>query len=179
LDWIKGIFEFLKLTPKNITPFLIISSIFLFAPQEWLFFLKISDLKEEYIVFISIIFLFSSVILLNHIIFGFFSFINTLFLKRKIKKRIYKKLNNLTEDEKQILRYYIGKNTRANTLRYDDGIVRGLESDFIIYRSSSMGNLLEGFAYNINDLAWNYLNKNYHLLEGTTNYYRNDKKWEY
>jgi len=179
LDWIKSILEFLKLTPKNITPILLISSLLLFSPKEWLIFFKLFNLKEQYHFIISIVFLFSSVILLNYIIFKFFSLVRNFFFRLKVKKKIYKRLENLTEDEKQILRYYIAKNTRANTLRCDDGTVRGLEADFIIFRSSNMGNVIEGFAYNINDFAWDYLHKNYHLLEGTTNYYRNDKRWQY
>ncbi|WNL34188.1 super-infection exclusion protein B [Arcobacter cryaerophilus gv. pseudocryaerophilus] len=116
MDWPKTLLEFIKLTPKNITPFLLISAILLFAPREWLIFLNILDLKEEYHFIISMIFLLSSIILINYILFFIFSFFKKSLIRIKIKSRIKKRLHNLTEDEKQILRFYISQNTRANTL---------------------------------------------------------------
>ena len=91
------------------------------------------------------------------------------------------RLNRLTEDEKQILRFYLAENTRANMLRIEDGVVQGLKADGIIFQSASLGNVLEGFAHNISDFAWDYLHINPHLLDGTTNTYRTDKRrrlWE-
>jgi hypothetical protein len=84
-------------------------------------------------------------------------------------------LNNLTEDEKQILRYFIQFSTRASMLRYDDGVVQGLAHRGIIYQSSSMGNVFQGFPYNISDWAWDYLQVNPDVLNGYTNVYRTDK----
>lgn len=86
------------------------------------------------------------------------------------------RLDSLTEDEKQILRFYIAEQTKSNVLRIDDGIVQGLVSTGIIYRAASVGNMLEGFSYNLSDFAWNYLSVYPHLLEGTTNTYRTDKR---
>lgn len=39
----------------------------------------------------------------------------------------------------------------------------------------ALGNLADGFAYNISNLAWDHLQKNQALLLGTTNTYRTDK----
>jgi len=58
----------------------------------------------------------------------------------KFTKGRLKRLHGLTEDEKQILRFYIINQTRANVLRIDDGIVKGLESAGIIFQSSNIGN---------------------------------------
>lgn len=86
------------------------------------------------------------------------------------------KLEGLTEGEKQILRYYFAEGTRANTLRIDDGVVQELVACRILYRSSSVGDMLEGFAHNISDFAWDYIHSNPQVLEGTTNTYRTDKR---
>jgi hypothetical protein len=96
--------------------------------------------------------------------------------KRAVFNHITARLNRLTEDEKQILRYYFAKQTRANNLRVDDGTVQGLVADGIIYRSASLGTMYGGFAHNISDIAWDYLIMNPNLLEGETNFYRTDKK---
>lgn len=97
----------------------------------------------------------------------------------KFKKSLIQCLHSLTEEEKQILRYYWSKQSKTNTLRTDDGIVNALAAKGIIYRSASHGNLLEGFSHNINELAWNYLNENPGVLEGTTNTYRTDQRERY
>jgi len=93
-----------------------------------------------------------------------------------VRQRIAHKLSSLTEGEKQILRYYFAKDTRANTLKIDDGVVQGLVANRIIYRSASMGSILDGFAHNITDAAWNYICANPEVLQGTTNTYRTDKR---
>ena len=99
--------------------------------------------------------------------------------KRKIegsKQKIIDRLQRLTEDEKQILRFYFAKNTRSNTLRIDDGVVNGLVAAGIIFQSASMGTLLEGFAHNITDFAWEHIHEHPKLLFGETNTYRTDKR---
>ena len=84
------------------------------------------------------------------------------------------RLENLTESEKAILRYYVINGTRTNVLKIDDGVVGGLVSTGIIYRAAAMGDLMDGFAHNISDFAWDYLSVNPHLLDGKTNDVRND-----
>ena len=71
---------------------------------------------------------------------------------------------------------YFAKDTRANTLRIDDGVVQGLAQNRIIFRSASMGSILDGFAHNITVAAWNYIFANPQVLLGTTNTYRTDKR---
>ena len=88
---------------------------------------------------------------------------------------MYAKLENLTEEEKQIMRYYLATKSRSNTLRIDDGVVNSLVANRIIYRGASVGNMLEGFAHNISDIAWEYLHSHPELLVGSTNTYRTDK----
>ena len=94
----------------------------------------------------------------------------------KYHERILKRLHGLTEEEKQILRYYIAGQSKTNILRIDDGVVNGLVSAGIIHRISELGSIIEGFAYNISEFAWEYLNENYSLLEGDTSTYRTDKR---
>jgi hypothetical protein len=71
----------------------------------------------------------------------------------------------------------VAQQTKTNVLRYDDGVVQGLVAKGIIHQASSMGNVLEGFAYNIDDSVWAYLNENREVLAGTTNTYRTDKRY--
>jgi hypothetical protein len=91
-----------------------------------------------------------------------------------LKKKRLNRLHSLTEEEKQILRYYLAKQTRTNSLRIQDGIVQGLVAAGIIYQSANLGDLRSGFSYNISDFVWEYLNRNPTLVEGVTNTYRTD-----
>jgi len=75
-----------------------------------------------------------------------------------------KRLHRLSVEEKQILRAYIEGQTRSLMLDIASGVVNGLEQETIIYRSSSLGHLMSGFAYNIQPWAWDYLNKHRDLL---------------
>jgi hypothetical protein len=92
----------------------------------------------------------------------------------QLKKKLLNRLRTLTEEEKQILRYYLAKQTRTNSLRFQDGIVQGLAAAGIIYQSASLGNLHSGFSYNISDYAWECLTEDPTLVEGVTNTYRSD-----
>lgn len=75
-----------------------------------------------------------------------------------------KRLHRLTVEEKQILRAYIEGQTRSLHLNVTSGVVNGLEQETIIYRSSNLGHLMSGFAYNIQPWAWDYLNEHRDLL---------------
>lgn len=102
--------------------------------------------------------------------------IKGLWLKKARQKGIVNRLENLTEAEKQILRYYFANNTRGNILRIENGDVQALTLAGIIFRSSSLGSVLEGFAHNITEFAWDYILQDPHVLEGTTNTYYTDQQ---
>jgi hypothetical protein len=75
-----------------------------------------------------------------------------------------KRLHRLTAEEVQILRQYIEGQTRTNYLDINDGVVSGLISEAIIYRSANVSTFFTTFAHNIQPWAWNYLNKHRNLL---------------
>lgn len=72
-------------------------------------------------------------------------------------------INNLTNDEKEILAYFLNNNTRTQDLNYQNGNVTHLTSLGFIYRASnvSYGGLRGSFTfpYNISDWAWDYIQK--------------------
>ena len=147
----------------------------LFAPNIIADTLGISNLTQNYRTWIRLAFLASITLLVVHWSVQIGGIVPNRSRIQKSKQRITKKLRALTEDEKQILRFYFSNQSKSNTLRIDDGVVNGLVGCGIIYRAASMGNMLEGFAHNISDFAWEYLNENPAILEGTTDYYRTDK----
>lgn len=175
-DLFKAFFEFLKLTPRYLMAIGLVAGLILFGSDKFRATLGLTEFAQEYRVVLGLLFLSSIVLLLVAIGSGGIGRLQRWWCKRRAFQRITQRLHRLNEDEKQILRYYIAKNTKANTLRIDDGVVQELVAEGIIYRSTSIGNMLEGFAYNISDIAWDYLQLFPQLLTGSTNTYRTDKR---
>jgi hypothetical protein len=178
-DFFKPLFEFLKLTPRYLTAIGLVAGIILFGSDNFRETLGLAKFAQDYRFVLGILFLSSIALLLVAMGGGGIWRIQQWWRKRKAFKRITERLHCLTEDEKQILRYYIANNTRANMLRVENGVVSGLVSEGIIYQSASLGNVLEGFAHNIGDIAWDYLHVYPDLLNGTTTVCRTDKRERY
>ena len=175
-EFAKSAFEFLKLSPRYLFSVAIISGALLFFSERWLERIGLDNFAKTNRQWLGLTFLVSTILWFVSIISNCWAWVRDKLFQHRVEQSIINKLNNLTEDEKQILRYYLAKNTRANMLKVDDGVVQGLVSDSIIYCSASMGNILEGFAHNITDFVWVYIHANPHVLEGTTNFYRTDKR---
>jgi hypothetical protein len=175
-DVLKSLLEFLKLTPRYLIAIGLVAGLLLFGSDKFRDTLGLTKFAQDYRFVLGILFLSSIVLLLVGVGGGAIDRFQRWRRKQRAFRRITKRLHRLTENEKQILRFYIAKNTKANTLRIDDGVVQELAAEGIIYRSTTLGNMLEGFAHNISDVAWDYLNLNPQLLEGSTNTYRTDKR---
>lgn len=175
-ELLKSAVELLKIAPRYFVAVALVSGFLLFAPDGWLESLGLSSFVSDNKKWLGMALLVSSVLWGVYVVSAVGKLIGIRFKKSKHERRVIEKLRSLTEDEKQILRYYVANNTRANTLRVDDGVVQGLVASRIIFRSASMGSILEGFAHNISELAWTYVHAYPELLDGTTNFYRTDKR---
>jgi hypothetical protein len=175
-DLAKVILEFLKLAPRYLIALGIAATVLLFGSEDFLKKIGVFDFVQNYRPWLGLTLVATASLFAVSVGSDVLGSIRKWKRKRVVLNRIAQRLDRLTEDEKQILRYYFAKQTRANTLRIDDGVVQGLVADGIIYRSASLGSVVEGFAHNISDIAWDYLYVNPHLLKGETNVYRTDKR---
>lgn len=173
------VLQILKLAPRYLIAAAVFSAFFLLSPEGLLKKLGLFDFAQSNRPWLGITMIASFAIVGVGLAADVWHKIKRWWWKRRQYFRITQRLHRLTEDEKQILRFYFAQNTRANTLSIEDGVVQGLVAEGIIYRSAAVGNLLEGFAHNITDIAWNYLHVYPQLLEGTTNTYRTDKRGEW
>lgn len=168
--------EVLKLTPRYFVMLGLFCGAVLLLPQNATDTFGVSNLAQNYRQWFGITFLLSmcglAVYWGEQVIRG----VRNRSALQKAHARILKRLNSLTEEEKQILRYYLAEESKTNTLRIDDGVVSGLEAHGVIYRAVDHGDLIEGFAYNISEVAWEYLNENHGVLNGSTRTYRTDKR---
>lgn len=172
----KSLLEFLKLAPRYLLAVIIVCAIFLFVPAYFLKTLGVADFVETYRQWIGFTLICGFGIWVVAIFASVSDWIKGLWLKRARQKRIAERLENLTEPEKQILRYYFAKNTRGNKLRIENGDVQALARAGIIFHSATLGSVLEGFAHNITDFAWDYIHQNPHVLDGITNTYYTDER---
>ena len=78
---------------------------------------------------------------------------------------VKKRLKNLSDDEKILLRNYISDKKRTASFHMSEGIAEGLVAKKILYRSSTISLGHDVFSYNIQDIAYDYLMKNRHLIE--------------
>jgi hypothetical protein len=175
-DLAKALMEFLRLAPRYMAALAVVAAFLLFSTDDLLKRLGVFDFTQQNRPAIGMTLLVSAALLGVSLSSGATASFRRWRANRRFFFRVVNRLHTLTEDEKQILRYYLAKNTRANTLRVDDGVVQGLVADGLIHRSAAIGNMVEGFAHNINDLVWDYIHLHPVVLEGTTNTYRTDKR---
>lgn len=175
-DITKFLLEFLKLAPRYLVAVAMVCAILLFTPLSFQKALGTTNFVNNYRQWIGLGMVSSFGVWLVVISASACELVKGLWEKRSWQKKVVSRLENLTEPEKQILRYYVAKNTRGNYLRIESGDVQALTQARIIFQSASLGNILEGFAHNITDFAWEYIHKNPHVLEGTTNTYYTDER---
>lgn len=160
----KPLTEILKLAPRYLAVIALATGALLFGGEELLERVGVRELAENNRAVVGFVFLLAAAGLLVSAAIDATGFGRRWAHERYVYRRMKQYLNALTEAEKQVLRFYIGKQTRTQALRIDDGVVQGLEAAGIIHRAASVGSLVEGFAYNIDKFAWNYLNLYAHVL---------------
>lgn len=166
--------EVLKLAPRYLVAVTLAAVFLLFGPDRALKYISVYDFAQNYRQWIGIVLVVFIALLLVYGAKEIILWIWNMMILKKALKTSLQRLHALTEEEKQILRFYIAKETKTNVLCIDDGVVQGLVSAGIIYRSSNIGTMYRGFAHNIFDFAWDYLHENPHLLKGTTKKYRTE-----
>jgi hypothetical protein len=155
----------IKLSPRYLVPVFFASGFLLFSPTTYIASLGLDSFVTSYRSWIGLVFLVSSALLLSHFFISVWTWVKRKLDAKKSSNEAINHLRNLTPDEKALLQGYIFNQTKTQNLDMMNGVVNGLVHVGIIYQASRMGDLLEGFAYNIQPWAWEFLNKNKRLLE--------------
>ena len=161
----KKVLDWIKLTGKQAFILVVMSSILLFSSNELITQLGLTKIKEITQPWVGGIWIISLAILVSEIAHPIYQF-----LANKVKswsnlKNGHARLNQLTPDEKVFLKYYIEQDTRTNSSKYSNGVVKELEAVGIVRRASQMASYHDVFPYNIQPWAWEYLKKNPTVLE--------------
>jgi hypothetical protein len=172
---LKSALEILKLAPRYLIAFGLMASVLLFSPKEFLEQIGLVEFTKNNRPWLGLTLIVTSgLFVVSMVSTGWTAFRRWRWHKKAVKE-LKGYLRRLTEEEKQILRFYYAKETKTNYLRVTDGVVQGLVAKGVIQRSSNMGDMVDGFAHNINEIVWQELNEHPDILDGTTNTYRTDK----
>lgn len=180
---LKSALEILKLAPRYLIALGIMSAVLLFSPKGFLERIGLVDFAHNNRQWLGLTLVVTSgLFFVAMVAEGLRAFRRRRWHKKAITE-LKSSLRRLTEEEKQILRFYCVKETKTNYLRVTDGVVQGLVAKGIIQMASNLGDMVDGFAHNINEIVWQELNEHPDLLDGTTNTYRTHKilgqPWDY
>lgn len=165
IDSISSIFaSFKKIAPIPLLALGIASGFILFAPSKVIVVLGIELLRNSGQGVLGGVFVFSWAYLLAHLIGKIYGLISDQNNKRKTNKMRIGYLQELTPQEKGYLTPYIVQGKNTVKFRIEDGIAGGLAAKDILYRASTVGDLLDGFDYNMQPWARKYLESHRELL---------------
>ncbi|MDO6762967.1 super-infection exclusion protein B [Agarivorans sp. 1_MG-2023] len=184
IEAFSGLLGSIKQTsPVIFTGLAIASGVILFGSGELITTIGLTEFREANKPYIGGCFVLSLSIVFSQAVAGIFGLMKYAFQKWKnekdrklLIKAKQKELAKLTPDEKAYLApYVLGQKTTQYFLK-EDGIKGSLETKGILYRASNMGDMVDGWAYNIQPWAKEYLETNQQLLEGfTPNLHRNSR----
>ncbi len=164
MDLVKLI-DWIKLTPRYLLPLVIVCAALLFSPQSFVATLGLSYFRDHYRSWIGLAFLLSAALVASHLVIAAVEPIKSILRLQLALRPARQRLHNLTHDEKVILRRYIENRSRTARFPPGNGLVRELEALQILQQASAVGDMVNGFPYNILPCAWDYLNKHKDLLE--------------
>jgi hypothetical protein len=164
LEKLKG---WLNLGVLPLLGLLLFTSFFIFLSPDSLEKLGLLDLKNNYSTYFGLAFVFSVTFLFATTINAFWKVFLGHWLKEKASVYFYQKeAYDLTNEEKKILNIFIKGKTRSTSLSMKNGVVLGLEKRMFIVRVGQLGTdaISWSFPFSMQPWAWEFLNKNPHLL---------------
>ncbi|EJT6502744.1 superinfection exclusion B family protein [Clostridium perfringens] len=162
---LSDIIQIMKLPLKYLISIFLILLVLLFSPDIFLNSLGLSTLVEKYRTILGLAFLCDSFFIISELGCHLYKILYAYYQYYSLVKLGKRKLNALTPGEKKILSSYIKNQSKTQDLPINNGVVAELASKKIIYRSTELSSSGLFFSYNLNDWAWDYLNKNPNLLK--------------
>ena len=174
LDWIGGFLSGLKqTTPVVFLGIAIASGIVLFIGNDLASTMGLSEFRKEYRAYLGGALVLSLSLVVAHALWsgakGILALAKGALDRRKARRSLearQKQLDKLTPDEKVYLAPYILDKENTRNFLIEDGTAGGLVAKGILYRASTVGSMLDGWAHNMHPWARDYLEANPHLLEG-------------
>jgi hypothetical protein len=174
LESIGAIFSAVKQTsPVIFLGIAIATAVALFGGESVAASLGISELRNQYRLQLGVAFLLASSLLAAQGLGALGRFLVSLAGARRKRQqareaidRRRKTLQLLTPDEKAYLAPFILRGENTQYFQIEDGVAAGLVAKEILYRPSSVGDILNGFAHNVQPWAREYPGEHPELLAG-------------
>jgi hypothetical protein len=176
-EWMIAIGNFTKEATPALFAVALACGLALFLPDAQIARLGLSNAVNASRGFIGGLFLFSGSIILTRLAFSIGSLVRRRLTWRINRRRLERVLHELTPDEKAYLLPYIRDGQTSVQFLEEDGIKGSLYAKRIIYRASNLGSLVEGWEYNLQPWARDYLKRKPELLEGHTDGLQPRRHW--
>lgn len=185
IEAFSGLLSSIKQTsPVIFTGLAIASGIVLFGDGELISTIGLNEFRDANKPYIGGCFVLSLSIVFAQTITGLFGLLKnqiTRWQKAKESKKAMESrkadLINLTPDEKAYLAPYIFGQEATRYFLMEDGIKGSLEAKGILYRASNMGDMVTGWAYNLQPWAREHLQSNPQILDGFTPNMQRHNRW--
>jgi len=163
IDKITGLVDYFRKIPGAFfIAIVLVLGLCLFVSEGIARTLAIDEFRDKYRVFLGPTFLLA-VSFSGARLFTFFIQSRSRNHNRKARQ---KALHELTPEERGYLVPYVLDQQNTIYVGLDDGVMGGLVVKKITYRASNMGDVLKGFAFNLQPWARAYLEDNCELLDG-------------
>jgi hypothetical protein len=156
--------QWLKVSTPHFAALAVAAAVLLFGPLGLIAALGATKLLESYRPWIGLVFLVASLIVLARVLEWSARKISKWWTTRLNLKRWVERLETLSPAEATVLAGYVHGNTRTLYFQPSDGVIGGLEAEHIIFQSSNIGDMVNGFSYNIQPWALRHLKRNPTLL---------------
>lgn len=153
---------FRKIPAAFFVAVLTVLGLVLFLPEQYAKILAVDTFRSQYRAFIGPAFL----LVLAFGAARLFTWLAGAHTQRKLVKERNELLHKLTPEEKGYLVPYIQNEQNSVYVGMDDGVMAGLRKKGVTYLAANMGDLLNGFAFNLQPWAREYLQSNLQLLDG-------------
>ena len=165
IEYLRLFKTFIGLTSKVLMGIAFFSFIAIIAPATLLNSMGLLAYRDDNVHWLWLALLASGCFLASRSLFWFFPIFKNNLNSWVVICRGKKRLNILSEKEKEILSYYFDNNNRSQTLSLMSGYVTGLIHEKILYRATEITEEVDIYDFNIQPWARKYLKKHPKLLK--------------
>ncbi|WP_417536780.1 super-infection exclusion protein B [Methylophaga sp.] len=163
MEKLTGLADYFRKVPAAfLVAIVTVLGLILFLPENYAKVVAVDGFRNEYRVYLGPAFLLT----LSFCVARVFIFVMHGQALRKALKKKQQSLHKLTPEEKGYLIPFIQGQQNSVYVGMEDGVMSGLRAKGITYLAANMGDMLRGFAFNLQPWAREYLESNPHLLDG-------------
>lgn len=140
MEYIRALFDLTKLPAKFFFLFAVICGFILFATDEILETIQLTELKAKYGWIIGLTFILSTGLVIVNLIIWLYKYWNGKILLKKIKNEFGKSVKSLDPHEKSVIREFVLNGQSSIEMPIDDPVITGLLQKRILKINKQFGN---------------------------------------